>query len=302
MIEATDNDNLQNIYLNIKRVFEETPYHKYLSVNEQNYIYNSFKKEAFRISKIPSVGNTNPIESFITLIKNYNYYPLQRYPDLFVKACTAYLSKLSTIDKKKIIYILPGALPSSNYQPGDMQYIKSYQTVIYLFKSNLMSQLIDTLPINNIQFKICADFTKLDFAIEQQENIFTDILFVDDFIGEGNSVRKAINFWNSHQLANFHEYSILTLVIEEDTLKKEEFRNRTYYGDLVKKMIDINEINSKNYENMAYNIHTSSNQDDKKAILVSMERTPNNTVKYFKNKKFFKTNPFNRYPEITKSV
>lgn len=250
-----------------------------VSSDEKDFIQLSIKELVSEIfTKSSSIDERdNRINILRTALQKFEYFPLQRYSELFEKALENFLRDLpSNITK---VYIMPGADIGENS-------VKSFQVVMYMFRGNSLPTVL-----KKVNRKIKLTFLKQNHTPKLEVNN-TQLLFVDDFIGSGESLTSQINIVqkNIYTTLNSKNLAVLCLVIEKKTQIKLKKSFKIYAGFEIDSEEKISSQLIKKFPVSAgFHVKNIDLRNFGDSILLSMIRTPNNTVPFF-----YRNEPFSR--------
>lgn len=276
----------------VKKAIESWSFYNLIDKSEQQFIQNCFSELSYNVFKN---NNEEMLATVIDWIKKFHYLPMQTYPSLFKIATNEFIGDY--IDNLSYITVYPGALPSSNYQKNNQQHIKSYQTVMYMFRSTLFQNICRTNKIDT-RVEIRGDFN-FDYGDDNS----TITIFVDDFIGTGESLLASLKYWKKES----NNPVIISLAITEFAYQRlTENGYKIFYGEKIEsvspreielaKKIQLNKddisddlkdlgIKFRNKLNWYQNNEFKQHKSD---ILASLIRTPNNAFPFFEKNKPFK--------------
>lgn len=278
---------------NINNKIKKWSSYNLLSELEKNFLKEGLVKLGIKIVNLTASEKLDEkLDYYYNYIEKFEYYPLQMYPELFTDSLIKYLEFLP--DNITTIYVLPGALPSNNYskekKDNYAQNVKSYHILLYMFKSNLISAILEKSKRVNLKFKIQSDFDILNNSLLELNNN-ASVLLVDDFVGSGNSLTLAKKYWIKNDVLTNGNVNVLTLSIEASTL--DEY-SKEGFNFFYSKSIPHFSYNSSNVTNnylfskiFKYTKNQKKQRQDN--ILLSMIRTPNNTYPMF-----YTNSPFER--------
>lgn len=268
---------------NLIAIFREKQSYKSVSINEKNFIDYSIKEIVSNIFEQSTTASEidNRISALIEAFNKFHYFPLQTYSDLFEVALEKFLSTLDSNVSK--VYILPGA------GLGKLS-VKSFQVVMYMFRGNSLSAILHKLQITRkIQFTFLKDGSIIRI---KSDNI--KVLFVDDFVGTGASfeselldARGKIELQNNVKIPR---YALLCLVIDKETKSQLNQKYDVFDGFSADEETQIEEQFKQLFPvSQNFNITMRDFSSFSNALLVSMVRTPNNTIPFF-----YRNQPFLR--------
>jgi hypothetical protein len=142
-----------------------------------NRLFNAFCSLLERLDSIEQ-------ELILTLTSEFLHCKVGSYPDLIVKACDAIDSSMLGANSEVLVVPLT--------QPGDARHAKSGGTVGYLFKE----------AAQNLQAFSGKTLTTLNHVAglhhsDHSARVNATILFVDDYIGTGETATKALDEYES---------------------------------------------------------------------------------------------------------
>lgn len=239
-----------------------------------SYIYQKIKDEDLK-------------KDFLLIVEHYSYYPISAYPELFH---SAYYAMKKSLDPFNNIFWLPTEISNcnvNNLEKSDnlkfLMSVKSSEFMIYFSKGifNLLDFQKEKRPkvLNKNPVPLSRVSKKKDDRI---------YVILDDFVGEGTQIIDAIKEYKLHDI---HIDAILTLAIL-DIGKK----------NIISKFPDIPIFSAHNLQTSETlkipeeHIRKISNCLGVRCFpkcnsFVSLHRTPNNTINFFRSKK---TAPFKR--------
>lgn len=181
-----------------------------------------------------------------------------------------------TIDKKKNIILCPIKVNK------DVSKAKSSTFMLYLCRSIEASNLINS--------KICNDLSLIKNLDSKEIGC---LLFVDDYIGSGESFIELMNELYPSECEYLNKIAILSIAAQEQGIKNinREYKGFNYFcsEELLKKGLsdyyNSKEINIKKEMMKTINKQLNINKDqfgyEESEALISLVRTPNNTLPFF---------------------
>lgn len=251
-------------------------------------LHEVFKDNRWPINK---KNNNSRFEKYIKLLEFLNCEEEQDlileltkrfkhiHSDYYLQGIANAVEKLlKANDEIKMFYVLP-TLTKSDFNNS----VKSSHTVAYAFKGDELEEYVE---FGNAKFRVVSSIDKLNK--KNNFNFKTEkILFVDDFIGSGDTALEAIDILDE-KLRSSKNILFLSIVIHDigkQNIESEKYK--TYYDELIKRGIsdyyegDVLE-NKKNVmrriESKFKKIKKGFNFGYKGCeSLISMKRIPNNT-------------------------
>ncbi|EEO9756763.1 hypothetical protein G7E39_002822, partial [Listeria monocytogenes] len=236
-----------------------------------------FQDMVDRIISLYSCVSSENRPLFMEILENFRIVELKEYEFFLLDI---YLQLRFSFSEMEKLLIIPGGSYKDNTT------IKSGDFVSYLFKSNMISYANKKFFSNK---KITITVTKnKDISQRDLENVKCQIVFIDDFIGTGNSTLETIK---SYKLLDKENVCVASFFLGDAFRENEQLKNfRYFYCENVpalKNVISNQEIEQarnlltllgqrkktkKNHYLLGYNDSES---------LISLIRCPNNTIKCF---------------------
>ncbi|GAA0478736.1 phosphoribosyltransferase [Alkalibacterium indicireducens] len=234
-----------------------------------------------RFTEYLKILNFEQQEVFLELTNSFVFYNFDTYEKILHNCLITFLDREKEFISgtgKKIVYVLP----LDNMKKST---VNSSFLVAYLLKSNSIRY---NNQINKITWNVVIYLEKkLIDKINLSPN--KRVLLVDDFIGTGETALNAYSNYRKTKLEN-HKLSVLSLAGTKYAEKKlREKEVNFYFGIIAPTIHDIwnNEEKSKKIEIISQISKIRETKQDenlgygKISSLISMIRTPNNTLPLF---------------------
>lgn len=303
MYTPKDIEMLDGIRSEIEQNVNNWEYFQLVEDSEQEYILQSLFTLYIEVRNDLITMNESSIimKSFFDAIKNFSFYPLESYNRLFYRAVEKYINTKQRDGRIKNLFILSGGSATTriNKETGQSKLkrneeIKSHHLMMYLFKCNVWGRIQDKyccnkkITINLINSKEEVTSEQINLMKKKE----TKVLIVDDFIGSGESAKKALNNWREFLRSEFSQNDIesvdvdtlvsdfLCLVCEKETVKNfYEDGNTVYCAKIVDSFLD--DVNQELLDFTKKKKGVIGDNDFNDYLLLSMARTPNNTARLF---------------------
>lgn len=219
---------------------------------------------------------------YLELIKSYKKYELGDYIGLIEESFSNGFENFLSGGKKLFVASLVAPDDLENVEP------KSGDMIVYVFKSL-------KLPFEQKRIETSKNWAKLlDNRSHKTKKI--KLLLVDDFIGTGDTAKKAINGIRSHRNWNSStdEIAIFSIVIHKGGLDKlKHIVNDVIYRHTIDKGISKSDnwrivvkldecLKANDNIEKFINVHNKMKRGyGEQEALISMVRTPNNTLPVF---------------------
>lgn len=199
---------------------------------------------------------------YIQMIEEYHYYPIEAYPDLLKKTFDNFYHDFQNA---KTIVLLP--VITSDTLKGKK--IKSSNLIQYLFQSNFIKTYS-----KKINFERKYSYSSKELQLCSDKRIF---ILIDDFIGTGQSVIESYNYWRRRGAHIGGIASLVTSQQGKENILSAISNTQLYFGEEVTRFSNFHEVD---LLLKSLNIKQSKN-DFCIGVLVTMARTPNNTIPLF---------------------
>lgn len=244
--------------------------------------------------------DSNTEETFFSLVRAYRYYPISTYKDLFITA----FSKLKDNfpDARHIVW-----LPTTLQNKSDRSSPKDFSCLITeSIKSSDVLRYLTTgftcysYQMNCFNNALVRDSTKKilqnETNMKRNETLF---VLIDDFIGSGKQCCSALDTYTK---AGVKIDAVLSLVILESGRDEISHYSASFEGEIIQNNLErkvffgdiattATEIVSEDDIDHLYG-ELALSFDKRSTALVTMVRTPNNTLQMFRTPK--KRAPFPR--------
>lgn len=254
---------------------------------EKNWDIDDKNKSSliYRFIKFYGTLNEDEKKLFLKLSRQFKLVPLSSYQDSLISLIeNIYINYFS---KKQTVYIYPMK------KKIDERKLKSSDMITYLTQGKFMKYL-DALSKKNII--IINGYEELSSKSNQIIKQNHSIIILDDFIGSGKYAYDVIEEVSSLKIPS-NNIIIGTLYITNQGFKK--LSDKKLNISFVEKISSCTDSLTNKEKNILQNIETSLNIDDEfkfgygeSACLISLIRTPNNTLPMFWSNK--KNSPFPR--------
>ncbi|WP_395322606.1 hypothetical protein [Levilactobacillus parabrevis] len=209
-----------------------------------------------------NLGNPKMETKFCEMVRKYSYFPIEAYPDLLKRA---FIKLHKDFDSKKNFNLLPVV----DAQGIQSRKVKSSNLVQYLYQGTFFKTFEGNVSLTR-QFSYNGKY------IESHQN--NPWIMVDDFVGTGQSFMKSYKYWKKRGI---QVKGALVLVSTAEGFKylKSELPDdvNIYYAEIVQKVCDnqtVIELSKALGVKQAKDNYCSG-------VVVTMARTPNNTVPCF---------------------
>ncbi|AYC30337.1 hypothetical protein [Paenisporosarcina cavernae] len=254
--------------------------------NKDSIMYNHF---------ITSLEKLNLDEQFfiINLTEKFTYITITEYENLILKMFEDAFNK-GYLRKK--IYVIPLLKYSGNFE-SEMKLVKSSNFVAYLTKSMLFNyqKWKKGKKINVYNFLNEDDIKE----INEKNNL---VIFIDDYIGSGNTAKQCLEEYISKGL-NINNILIMSMCIEDnakkifDSMRLNYIHSEIDYYNIRDVLKDSKDDEMSILKNISKKINASDDFAfgyNKTGALISLIRTPNNTIPFFWSTKKGRKAPFPR--------
>lgn len=228
-------------------------------------------------------------ELIINLTKQYTYIPSDKYEDYLIQI----LDKASSKDLlRNKIYVIPLLKFTGKFEK-EMKQVKSSNYIAYLFKSTILKSRpwIKGKNIKVYNFLLEDDIKDINV----KGNL---VIFIDDYIGSGRTAKECIDNYITQGLDK-KNILVVSLYIEESSKSKLE-GNEINYITSEFPMNNINDLIDEEQKEELKKISKRLGSNDEPfgyantGGLVSMIRTPNNTLPFYWVDKKGRIAPFPR--------
>lgn len=251
-------------YTNIQRIIKKSmdkseSLAKYLK-GSTNYdeVVNRLVEE-YRV-----LGDDALKQKFCWMLEHYTYYPIEAYPELITSAYDNLVSSVPDIKKFNL-------LPVMDRWSLSQKKIKSSNFVQYIYQSTFFKTYYEKPMAMTRKYS----YTNSEIRREKSGSW----IMVDDFIGTGDSFIKSYEYWHRRGIVINGALILVGMESGVSRIKKEIPNLSVFLGKEIKNMCTLEEANA---FSKALGIRTNDNWKDYcTGALVTMARTPNNTVPFF---------------------
>lgn len=262
---------------------------------ENNWDTDAADNQLFdRFSNVLDKLNQEDQDFILKLTKSYRVYNLQDYEEM-LKECLIKMDSNNYFERtEKEIIVAP--LLCYNKGIYNIKEPKSSNLMSYLMKSDNLSYLNF---MNEAGLKVVSYLDSKDIDLIKMGK--AQLLLIDDFIGSGSTARKAINSYLKTGIVP-EQITVITLLIDGtgkevlDYLNINYFTSNKEYFTLYDLEEDIPAVKQK-IRRISKKVGATKSYElgyNKTMALLSLVRTPNNTIPFYWVSKKFKA-PFSRF-------